>query len=496
MFISAQEWSFLHPVAQGHISSPNLSPTTPATLAGLHQRLLADAPDAALRAEAAAFLREQINALASRPCDLPEAPQALEAWMQAGSREATASYQQYLEERKAGAARRYFSNRAHALHFLRAVAPTKLVDGAWLYGLMKHWRNPRFSDLVRTYVEELGNGVADKNHVLLYRGLLVRYGLDPLENLDDALYAQGVIQLALGCNAEDYLPEVIGFNLGYEQLPLHLLITAYELNELGLDPYYFTLHVTVDNPDNGHARRAVQAVMDNLPRLGDAAEFWRRVRTGYQLSNAGLGTTAVIEGFDIEQEVVRVFSGKSAAGHGAHSDYCRVGGRNVNDWLARAEDIPEFLAALQKAGWIRRGAPVEESRFWGLLQGPRAEMFGVFGGYELQLIHDWIRGEASRDGLAFADMPDGDDRPSRPGFRVQARLAAARGETLPGAASLNGEEGGELLDSDLQALSQQLSTLDGAGQTSLLVRAMAPGRHWTPAGLRATRVFCERTGLS
>ena len=106
------------------------------------------------------------------------------------------------------------------------MAPTKLVDGAWLYGLLAHWRNARFPDLVRTYVEELGEGAPDKNHVLLYRGLLARYGLDPLDNLPDALYRQGLVQLALGCNAEIFLPEVIGFNLAYEQLPLHLLITA------------------------------------------------------------------------------------------------------------------------------------------------------------------------------------------------------------------------------------------------------------------------------
>jgi hypothetical protein len=411
--------------------------------------------------------------------------------MHTSAQRATAAYGQYLEERKAGAPRRFFSNRAHALYFLRAVAPTKLVDGAWLYGLLRHWRNPRFSDLLRTYVEELGDGAADKNHVVIYRALMARYGLDSLDGLDDGMYTQGVIQLALASSAEDYLPEVIGFNLGYEQLPLHLLISAYELNELGLDPYYFQLHVTVDNPDTGHAKRAVQAVLDNLPRLGDADEFWRRVRQGYQLSNAGIGSTDVIKGFDIEHEVVRIFSQKSAAGHGAHSDYCRVAGRNINDWLARKEDIPEFLAALQKAGWIKRGAPVEESRFWGLLQGPRAEMFGVFSPYELQLIHDWIRGEASQDGRAYTESVGEADTARRPSFRVAARLAATRGLAAFDA-GFTDDAADDLLDVDLQALNQQLASLDDAGQGRLLVQAMAPSQHWTPAGLHATRLFMQR----
>jgi hypothetical protein len=487
MYISANEWISRPPaVAPG--PAPLAVPG--GSLAHFYRTLLAtDTPDESNSA-AASFLDAQIARTAGLPCDLPSTPQELASWMHTGAQRATAAYGHYLEEREAGAPRRYFSNRAHALYFLRAVAPTKLVDGAWLYGLLKHWRNPRFSDLLRTYVEELGDGAADKNHVLIYRALMGRYGLDSLEGLEDRMYTQGVIQLALACSAEDHLPEVIGFNLGYEQLPLHLLITAHELNELGLDPYYFTLHVTVDNPDTGHAKRAVQAVLDNLPRLGDADVFWQRVRQGYQLSNAGVSSTEAIAGFDIEREVVRILSQKSAAGQGAHSDYCRVAGRHVNDWLARKEDIPEFLHALQKAGWIKRGAPVEESRFWGLLQGARAEMFGVFSPYELQLIHDWIRGEASQDGRAYTETTGEAVAARRPSFRVAARLAANRGVSTfdadPGAAAE------DLLDVDLQALTHQLGTLDEAGQGQLLVQAMSPGQHWTPAGLYATRLFVER----
>ena len=85
---------------------------------------------------------------------------------------------------------------------------------------------------------------------------------------------QGLIQLALAYNSDQFLPELIGYNLGYEQLPLHLLITAYELNELGIDPYYFTLHVTVDNADSGHARKAWEAryAFQPLPRTGEPDE--------------------------------------------------------------------------------------------------------------------------------------------------------------------------------------------------------------------------------
>ncbi|MDB5851770.1 MAG: hypothetical protein JWP29_5522 [Rhodoferax sp.] len=456
--------------------------------ASLHKRLFAGIPASTLQAEAASFLRSQIDLLDPAGCDLPESPEGLEQWMADGATGATDKYAAYLDARKAGAPRRFFTNRAHALYFLRAVAPTKLADGSWLYGLLQHWRNPKFSDLIRTYVEELGEGASDKNHVVLYRQLLARHGLDPVEDLPDAFYTQGAVQLSLACNAEEFLPEVIGFNLGYEQLPLHLLITAYELNELGIDPYYFTLHVTVDNADTGHAKRAVQATLDNLPRIGDPADFWRRARVGYQLSNAGLGTNDVIANFDIGAEVVRIFKHKSGAGQGAHSDYCRVAGRSVNDWLSDPENIPAFLAALEAAGWIKRGAPAEESRFWGLLLGDRAEMFGVFSSYELQVIHDWIRGDASADGKPFTEEPSADGQPRRPSFRVAARLAAARGQS-----PLATEPAHDTLDSDLQALAEQLPGLDEDGQAAMLVQAMAPSQHWTLAGLRATQLFVERS---
>jgi len=384
------------------------------------------------------------------------------------NREAVArDYRQYLDGRKAGEPRRFFGNRSHALYFLRAVAPTKMVDGAWLYGLLGQWRDPRFADLIRTYLEELGNGERTKNHVAIYGKLLRDHDCDDWRSLDDAFFNQGAIQLSLAYHAADFLPEIIGFNLGYEQLPLHLLITAHELAELDIDPYYFTLHVTVDNASTGHARRAVQAATDLMPRLGDAAAFHRRVALGYRLNDLPLGSSEAIAGFDLDAEVVRMLQAKAEVGAQMHSDYCRIDGRTVNEWLAAPEDTRAFLDALVARGWIRRGRPVQESRFWQLLQGDAAPMFGVFSAYEQQLLNDWIAGDAAAPKTRrFRPVPSGP--PTE-------------------------QTGSGPHDPDMQALRDRLVTATRRDEAlDQLVPMMSPANHATPAGLAATRMF---TGL-
>lgn len=472
---------------------PSMQPAGP--LQSLYHRLAQPEPGPAARAEAAAWLRGTLARTASDACDLPESPAHLYGWMQAQAERAARDYADYLQQRRAGAPRRYFSSRAHALFFLSAVAPTKLVDGAWLYGVLGHAGNPRLAPLVRTYLEELGDGQAGKNHVTLYRQLLAQHGMADDLPADDALYEQGLVQLALAWTADEFLPEVIGFNLGYEQLPLHLLITAYELNELGIDPYYFTLHVTVDNSGSGHARQACDAVLHMLPPSAGADggddearhAFWQRVRAGSRLGNVGRGTVSVIESFDAAAEATRIFQGKAPAGAGLHSDYARIGGRTVNQWLAEPERMGEFLQALADGGWIAHGKPAHESRLWNLLQGERAEMFGVFSPYELQVIHDWIRGGDSADGQAYFEPAAANQGGRRPSFRALQRKRAAAGRAAVSAGA------DDAADPDRAALDERLKQLAGDAHRDALVFAMGPALHWTPAGLHATRLFAAGT---
>ncbi|WPO98174.1 iron-containing redox enzyme family protein [Pseudomonas sp. HR96] len=403
-------------------------------------------PEALPPAQLDAFLGHHLQQARQLPCDMPE-PEDLLAWVNGNAEQVAERYAEYLEQRHAGAPRGFFSSKAHALYFLRHVAPSKLVDGAWLYGTLRHADDWRFHGLIRTYLEELGDGDPALNHVSLYRKLLAEHDCAATEPLADELYLQGALQLALGQAVERFLPEVLGYNLGYEQLPLHLLISAFELNELGIDPYYFTLHVTVDNASSGHAHKALAAVHDLLPNGPERAAFIERLRAGYLLNELGVGSMAVIEGFDLEREVVAMLERKRSFGQHMHSDYCRLQGRTVNQWLAEPGQSLAFLAALEEKGWIKRNADPAQSRFWQLIDGPGAAMFGVFSGYEMQLLHDWIAG----DWQAAEAAP----------FRAQFRRRA-RGPALPKAASAT---------------------------TPPNLEQLAPACHATPPGLLATQAF-------
>ena len=436
-----------------------------------------------------AWLRDQIAAVQDIPADLPPTLAQLPAWIEARSEAVGIQYREYLAARKGGAPRRYFHNRAHALTFIKAAAPTKLVDGSWLYGMLKHWDSPDFQSLIKTYLEELGEGAPSKNHVTIYRKLLATHGIDNWERLSDDHFVQGAIQLALGQNADRFLPEVIGFNLGYEQLPLHLLITSYELNEFGIDPYYFTLHVTVDNAATGHAQKAVQALLDLMPRVGDRDAFYQRVLDGYRLNELGASTNSVIADFDLQDELVCILEQKSVVGKNMHSDYCRVAGRSVNEWLGESGQIPGFLAAMETAGWIKRGQEVEHSRFWRLIEGERAEMFGVFSAYEQQVLRDWIERSPGSDikeervlshrarQRTLDNLGQHADRSGDFPERGLIRRRAAR------------DSGSE---SELALLEQRVAASAGKGEAmALLLELMTPARHHSAPGLMATRMYSQ-----
>jgi hypothetical protein len=429
-----------------------------------YERLLQGPDDTDKQMLAQELLQSCLEQAGALPQDMPDDPAALQAWVEQHSADVARQYAEYLERRKSGGPREYFTNKAHALYFLQAVAPTKLVDGAWLYGVLKHWHDHRFEGLLCTYLEELGDGIASQNHVVIYRKLLAEHGLPDAPDIDDERYLQGAVQLALGYAGDGYLPEVIGYNLGYEQLPLHLLISAYELTELDIDPYYFTLHVTIDNASTGHAHKAVQSLMQLMPMEADRETFWRRVTLGYRLNDLGQGSRAIIESFDLYREVLDMLERKRPFGQHMHSDYCKFDGKTVNQWLSAPGQLEGFLEALQAKGWIKRHQDPQDSRFWTLIEGAGAAMFGVFSPYEKQLLHDWIAGDWLEKG------------PRRVPRRTQA--ASIEPQT-------------PVQDPDVQRLQQTLQSQSPDEQIPTLLPWLTARCHSHPAGLLATRRFIE-----
>lgn len=450
----------------------------------IYRSLLSNPDESGMRNRARAFLCEQLRNAEHKPCDMPSSAEELAGWMERNALRTGAQYAAYLQARGAGQPRRYFSCRSHALSFLQRVAPTKVVDGAWLYGLLRYWGDVRFYPLIRTYLEELGDGDPVQNHVVLYQRLLATHGCENLTELSDDHFLQGAVQLALAYHADEFLPEVIGYNLGYEQLPLHLLISAFELNELDIDSYYFSLHVTIDNADSGHARKAVQSVLDLMPTSGDTQRFLERVANGYRLNELGINSNAVIDSFDLEQELISMLERKRAFGSQVHSDFCRIDGRTVNQWLSEPGQMPAFLRALERRQWVKRHEDPHNSRFWRLCSGAGAQMFGVFNGFEKQLLKDWIAGEWLSAG--------GHEEGVGPG-RFPPRRARRKRETILPAESACAAKA-PALDGELDDLQDELKLLPAELRMERLIELMAPNVHPKPIGLQATRLFAAALG--
>jgi hypothetical protein len=204
----------------------------------------------------------------------------------------------------------------------------------------------------------------------------------------------------------------------------------------------------------------------------------------------------VIASFDLHAELVGILRVKSAVGKNMHSDYCKVGGRSLNDWLSDPDHVPALLAALEQQGWFTRGEAPEQSRFWALLEGDHAQMFGVFNAYEMQVLHDWISTPpAPAAGIALPRVAShralqravGDIAPGTP---RRTRETAERGlirHRFP-----DDEHAWEAIACELRLLEAKLAASDSKEEAiEMLTALMSPASHHSSAGLMATRIFSK-----
>ena len=328
----------------------------------------------------------------------------------------TREWDGYLGRRKAGGPRELLPTADDAKAWLVEIAPLKLVDGAWL-GQVHRITTTRFAlrrvtkAAWQVLSEELGDGDLDKCHTHVFARLLEQNGL-PVPAPDSPEFTQhagmdgvgvwrsALAQLLISRFAHEFFPEILGFNLHFEMLTLEMLVAARELRELGIDPYYFTLHITIDNAHTGHTAMASRIVADYLELVAEmrgAAAVqggWKRVQAGYILSK-NIGRRRQHRDM-LREKVLEIFRAKSVACSRIH-DHCpmKLRGRSLGTWLdptsfSRSPGWrADFLQCLEAARpWIVKG---ESSRSrlvkqcaWG------GRMFGAFTDREVATIRDWI----------------------------------------------------------------------------------------------------------
>lgn len=360
---------------------------------------------------------------------------ALDAFLKAEHADTLEHWQCYLASRTGAKGSTPFTTYEDAVQWLRTKAPSRYVDGAWLGNVHRLTETTPFSlrsvtkNAWQILSEELGDGDIERNHVFVYRNLLRSVGVDlppadspefvaPGLGMDNmSAWRAAVAQLLVSLFSHDFLPEVLGFNLCFEQITLPTLQAAHELPKLGISGYYFLLHVCIDNIDSGHSAMALTIVsryLDMIRESGGEADVeltWRRIQAGYVMSkqmgrDEGDGGAAVLPLHPLsarEDRVIRMLQCKAQVSSALHcKSRVKIAGRPLAAWLSsHALDHPQhqvsLLNGLSKASpWVRGGDSSASLLIRELSWG--GKMFGAFTDTEVEHLKDWINSLPSTGG--------------------------------------------------------------------------------------------------
>ncbi|WMP19434.1 iron-containing redox enzyme family protein [Thiothrix lacustris] len=185
--------------------------------------------------------------------------------------------------------------------FTQQYAPFPMVDGSWVQHIAKAGMSHTevSARLFRIYSDEVGNADTVKNHPNVYRQLLRDEGID-MPPTDALAFAQQpeirdfafdlpLLTLSVSLFPKAFLPEIIGVNLAIELSGLgkgYMQIID-ELKYWKMNPYFFILHLTIDNIASGHTAVAMETVHLYLDQIlatqGQQAmqREWERIWVGY-----------------------------------------------------------------------------------------------------------------------------------------------------------------------------------------------------------------------
>lgn len=343
-------------------------------------------------------------------------PEELAIFMASKRQDTLDNWSAYSRRREAGGGPEMFVDREAARQWLKDNAPLQLVDGAWVARVHNittpfHLRGIT-KDAWQTYCEELGDGDLDKNHCFIYKELLREIGFNlpdqndadfihPRHELDnDRIWRASAGHLLISLFPNDFLPEILGFNLHYESLAPQTLKAAKELPEYGISGYYFAVHICIDNADSGHSAMAeatIRRYLNHVRETGsmNVQQAWQRVQAGFLLSEYLDGDEDLGKYQDAVAEMIHKKA--NVAGQVHCSSPARIGGRKLTEWfssdfLSTADSRTwqdDFMTALARSKpWV---FPGESDRSLLVRElSWKGRMFGAFTQSEVQYLRTWI----------------------------------------------------------------------------------------------------------
>jgi hypothetical protein len=323
----------------------------------------------------------------------------------------------------------YFRTRENVIERIRQLTPFNFLDGSWLRNI--HRLGPVDevnAALFSIFKEELGDGVASQNHANIYRDLCHSFGFYPPPVAStafardprflDAAFDSAAFQLAISEFTTVYYPEIIGMTLWLEWTVLDLHRISKIVENAGLSPHFYRMHIAIDNASSGHGAGILRAVRIYLSKVreegGERAvqEHWRRIWDGYVAFQHTFAILidqliAVIkQPLSLDEHLIEIIREKQPYGQYNHGTR-ELDGTSIN---ALFGDPAQFLASLVESGYIVPGHP-DQSRFFKALEFRGGKMYRVFTEDEIKLWRDWTLAlGAGRKGAADRGVAELKDR--------------------------------------------------------------------------------------